>query len=485
MDAIVNKETSYAGILSSIKQKIESVNTCETLTGNELLGNAYKILNESSTPILDLKEFTTNAEKISGDDATLCDIVKFCKSKVKSGDLNFLINLCKEEHFKEMNRCYHPSPESTIKDFEVMFTESPTVIEQGIKNGIFDSMKSNLLGVLKKEINEKEKQQEPKNKIPSQNITKDNLNESVQEKNNLLKYSPIGVRFEDSQNRVVHLMENNVLSFNNDDGTVHCLNESEINDLDIPSSYRRLMTALTSLKYNPVDESFTLNENWDFNLVMRDGTCTVNGNEIPLENMKQLLLESVQCYESIPGKVKNFNKLAYMRDADNMVMLVENYDKLLKYDNLEIIKNLNESSYIIFDRRNTIVGSVPQIVAVKSQNDTEGNKLFESFTDLNKYCDSILNESIGNLFSKQINAELNIERERNEQLSKLNEDIKELNIVIKNAEDVLKIAEKGSAAYKEMNFKLSKLNESLREKLEQVNFYQHDFGRGNNKKENF
>ena len=479
-----NNDKSYSGVISAIKQKMESVKTCETITGNELLGKAYRSLNESVTPILDLKEFTTNAEKVAGDDATLSDIVNFCKSKVKTGDLNFLINLCKEEHFKEMNRAYHPSPESTVKDFEVMFTESPSVIEQGIKNGIFDSMKSNLLGVLKQEINQQDKE-ERKNQIPSQQISTENLNESVQEKGNLLRYSPIGVKYEDEQSRLVHLMENNVIRFNSEDGTAYCLNESEIKDLEIPTSYRRLMTAITSLKYNPLNESFTMRENWDFSLVMRDGICTVNGKEIPCDNMKQLLLESVQCYEAFPGKVEGFNKLAYMRDADNMVMLCENFDKLLKYDNLEIVKNLNESSYVIFDRRNTIVGALPQIIAVKSQNDTECNKLFESYTELDKYCSDVLNESMGDLFAKQINSEMEIEKERNEQLTKLNEDIKELNNIIKNAEDVLAIAEEGSAARKEMNFKLSKLNESLREKLEQVNFYQHEFGRGYNKKETF
>ena len=117
-----NFETSYSGVLSAIREKMESVKTCETITGNELLGKAYRSLNESTTPILDLKEFTTNAEKVAEDDATLSDIVNFCKSKVKTGDLNFLINLCKEEHFKEMNRMYHPSPESTLESFKLMFT---------------------------------------------------------------------------------------------------------------------------------------------------------------------------------------------------------------------------------------------------------------------------------------------------------------------------------------------------------------------------
>lgn len=472
-----NFETSYSGVLSAIREKMESVKTCETITGNELLGKAYRSLNESTTPILDLKEFTTNAEKVAEDDATLADIVNFCKSKVKTGDLNFLINLCKEEHFKEMNRMYHPSPESTVESFKVMFTESPTVIEQGIKNGIFDSMKSNLLGVLKQELNEQDKE-ERTGQIPSQTVSEQNLNESVESKGSLIKYAPIGVKFEDAYNNVVHLMENNVIRFNEENGTVHCLNESEIKDLDIPVSYRRLMTALTQLKYNPLNESFTLRENWDFNLVLRDGVCTVNGKEISGNDIKQLLLESVQCYETFPGKVEGFNKLAYMRDADNMVMLVENFNKLLKYDNLETVKNLNESSYIIIDRRNTVVGHTPAIVSAhKMGNTPETNKLFESYSALNDFCTSVLNESMGDLFAKQIKSEAKIESERNEHLTKLNEDIAQLNKVIRDAEDVRAIAEEGSPARREMDHKLHRLNESLREKLEQVNYYQHEYGK--------
>lgn len=455
-------ETSYAGVISAIRQKFESVKQCDTLTGNELMGKAYKQLCESTTPILDLKEFTTNAEKVASDDATLGEVISFCRSKVKTGDLNFLINLCKEEHFKEMNRMYHPAPQETVKAFEEMFIETPTVIEQGIRNGVFDSMKSNLLGVLKNEYVEPKKVRE--NKIPSNDQTlTDELYESAK-RGDLCRYAPIGIRLEDTKkNQIVHLMENTVIRIV--DGAAVRLDESEMKELDIPVAHRRLMSAITELRYNPMNESFTPRFGWDFQLEVCDGKATVNSKEISAGDMKQLLLESVQCYEQFPGKVENFDKLSFMRDADNMVILMENFGQLLKYDNIEVIKNLNESSFVMFDKRTTVDGKVPQIIASSNHN---GTKLFENFGEMVNECNSILNESIADVFQTQLNEEHTKAVERREKMAKLNEEVAEINGMISKAEQVAKMAEDGSAAKKEMNFRIAQLNESLNQKLDEL-----------------
>lgn len=452
-------EKSYNGVLMAIRQKIEGIKTCDTITGNDLLGKAYQTLNESKTPILDLKEFTTNAEKLAADDATLCDVVAFCRKEAKSSDLNFLINLCKEEHFKEMSRTYHPKPEETIKAFESMFGESSTVIEQGIRNGLFDSMKSTLLGILKKEVDNGEK-----------------LNESLT-KGNLIKYSPVGIRFENND-KVVHLMENCVIEIDENDN-VRSLNESEISEIGLTHAAMRMMGAIQGLKYDSLNETFSLVNKWDFDCQLKDGVCTINGQQINKDDLKNLLLESVNCYQQFPTKVvenaAQFNRASYLHDADNMIMLFENFGQVLKYDNLETIKNLNENTFMLFDKKDTMTGNTPLIVAATDEN--LNNKLFESFGEMVEVTNMKLNESITDLFAPQLFNEQKVVAERNENIVKLNESIKQSNKLIEDATVIQNMADKDSPAYFEMATRISKLKTSLNENLNNLNYYKNEFGK--------
>lgn len=451
-------ENSYGGVLMAIRQKIEGIKTCDTITGNDLLQQAYQTLNESKTPILDLKTFTTNAEKVSSNDATLMDVVKFCRSKAKTGDLNFLINMCKEEHFKEMSRTYHPKPEETIKAFESMFDEPTTVIEQGLKNGLFDSMKSNLLGILKKEVADG---------------TPEKLNEA-ETKGNLIKYSPVGIRFE-SNNKVVHLMENCVIKIDEDDN-VSSLNENEIAELGLTAPALRMMSAIQGLNYDSLNETFSFVHNWDFDCQLKDGVCTVNGQQIQKDELKNLLLESINCYQQFPAKVKNnFNRTSYLHDADNMIMLLENFSQVMKYDNLEVVKNLNENSYCIFDKIDTMNGNTPKIVASSDQ--SLNNMLFETYQEMTEKTNVSLSESINDLFSVQIANENKIFADRNENIVRLNEDIRLNNRLIEDAITLRDMSDKDSPAYFEMETRLNKLKTNLNENLNNLNYYKNEFGK--------
>lgn len=452
-------ENSYQGVIEAIRNKMASTRTCDTILGNDLLGKAYQKLNESTTPILDLKEFTTNAEQIAPDDTTLREIVDFCKKHVHTGDYNFLINLCKEEHFQNLGRAYHPSPESTINAFKNMFDTTGSALENAIKNGIFDSLKSNLLKILKSELSPNEQQ-----------MGDQPLNESmVNADKSLVKYSPVGIRYEDlKNNKVVHLMEHDVMSFNTENGECTRLGHDDIVQLDITPSYRRMMTALNGLQYNPLNESFTLNENWDFECKLHDGECFINNKPIKKDELRQLLLESINTYEMFPAKVQNFNKTRYMMDADNMIMLLENFDKIVKYDNLEVIKSLNErdATYVILDKAQTVSGSTPRVIA--SSNHDIVNKLFESYEHMTSACKEVLGSDITPMFESQIKTEHEVYRQKNERIITLRQEIVELNENIEKLDKIMSIADEGSPSSLEAGRRKLKLNECLNDRINQL-----------------
>ena len=111
---------SYPAIVSEIYQKLSAAKS-ESLQSNELIAKTLFQLNESITPMLDLKEFTTNAEVLAKHDATLKDILSFITKNIKSGDLNFLVNMAKEEHFKNLSRTGFPDVRATIEDIKGLF----------------------------------------------------------------------------------------------------------------------------------------------------------------------------------------------------------------------------------------------------------------------------------------------------------------------------------------------------------------------------
>ena len=224
---ILAGEKSYSAVVDEIFQKIQKAEA-STLLGSELLKEVYANLNESITPLLTLKPFITGAEKIAGDDVKLSELIGFLKKSITgNADLNFLINLCKEEHYAELGRMSHPSPKSTIKDIEDHFNDPGTVIEEGIRAGVFDNLKSKLLNKIKSDL------QVAKPQVK--------LNESeVLFSGNLVKYSPIGLRYEDiEKNRLVMLTESGAFEMNRETKSFSVLEDS----INISAPYRFLMNA--------------------------------------------------------------------------------------------------------------------------------------------------------------------------------------------------------------------------------------------------
>lgn len=440
---------SYPGILEAINKKFMSVTSCETIAGNQLMNDCYTRMNESKTPVIELKAFTTEAEKISGSDTTLKEIVDFCRKQVKGGDFNFLINIIKEEHFANLTALNHPAPEATIKAFEDMFSQPSSEVEQGIRNGIFDSMKSSLLSSVKADL----KAEVVKAKTPAENPNPNNdpakpLNESMIA-GNLITYNPIGIKFENHQNdQMVLLTENNVLSFDRETKDFAVLNESQISALEIPSTHKRLMSAIVGLGYDPTKEIFRLNENWDFDLMLlKDGSVSIGGSHgeksMKKEDVRDLLLESIKVYSADPLKVENFNRQNFIADADNFIALMENHNSLVKFDKLVTIKNMHTNDYALLADKSF---EQPMIIG----GSFTGSKMFESYEQLTDTLSAELKsnipDSIKALFAEPIKREQEKIKLRQVEKIKLLDEQKSLNESITDIARLKGIAEDGSPA---------------------------------------
>jgi len=454
---------SYPAIVSSIFNKLNE-STADTISGNEILKSCIQKLNESITPILDLKEFTTNAEQVAPNDAKLATIIEFARNEVKNGDLNFMINLAKEEHYQGMSRTGLPSPQATLRSIESEFNEPASIIEQGIKKGIFDSLESNLYMELKSIISD-DKSKNPVVQPNQRTDISNSLNESYSQFGNIVTYSPVGIKVEDvANNRTLLLTESDVLSFDKATESFFSLNESEINGLNIPLTHKSLMGAISTLGYNPETQVFSLNESWDFNLMIaKNGTVSINNTPIEKTEVVGLLMESIAVYESDAAlHGKNFEKAKFTKDADNFIMLMENHDRLLNFDKLRTIRNLNDGKYVVVDRNEN---KIPVIIT-----STTGAKLFESYGELVNEASVLLNESIYSLFTNHLQAEHKFIQLRESQIVSLLEGQKELNTLLSDVRNLIPIAEEGSPAMEKLNEQQATLSAGLDKNLENLNF---------------
>lgn len=443
---------SYPVIVKEIVDYIEKAQA-ETLTGNELLKEVYKKLNESITPMMEIKPFITGAEKIAPDDKTIKDVVEFCKTRAGNGDLNFLINLCKEEHFCEMSRMKHPSPEKTVENIMEYFNKSVAEIEKAINDGIFDNLRSDLLKQVKRDLDINHKKPEP-----------DNLSESdVLLSGQYVKYNPIGIKLNVNNKNVV-LCENEVIEVDTEDNYI-ALNQDEFN---IPVEHSKLLMALQSVKYNPETNEFKPEQKWDFNISLKsDGKVQINESKfVDPKDLPGLFMESIDYYMTNQIIEPNM-KSAYIRDADNFITLAENHNHLILMDELNVVRNLNEDvydrNYVMYDNNQT--RKRPVLLSIGN----EKNKSFDLFENMCLEC----NEHLGmnsklfeGLFFNQLKDERNMIQERSNKIMSLNEQQKEINNEISKVKKLMEMADVNSPAEDKLKSQFFTLDQKLNENIE-------------------
>lgn len=475
-------DNSYFSVVCKINEYIKTADA-KTIQGTDFLSSMYNSLNESITPILTLRPFISGGEKLASDDITIKDVLDFIKSSIKdNADLNFLINLCKEEHFTNMLRTGHPNPKSTVQIIEKEFNKTHNQIKDSITNGIFDNLRSSLLGHIKKQLGHNENQRtldDSDNGIKNDvsNEVKDLKENNAQYNDSFVRYNPIGFMFNDTESgKNLNLVENEIIIIGDDELGVETVEVVPNEQVKIPQEYQILINAVQSLPYNPKTNQFTPRENWDFDMKLNtDGTVQVQNKEgetvqVATENVKPIFIESIKVYDVNPSMAPGFVRERYMRDADNFIAVMNNANSLIRFNNLEVVRNINESissnNYVIIHKSSY---ETPKIMATGY----EKNLKFESYKTLCESCNNLFGTQgkslFESIFTRQLDEEMFNKNAKIQRLSDLNEEQSLINEKIKNIRNLRDSIEINSPAYNQLNEQesqlLSKLNENLEESM--------------------
>ncbi len=456
-------DNAYSSVVMRIASLLENARG-ETIVGNDFMKKMYVALNESKTPIITIREFLPDGSELSKNDAKLKDVIDFIKKNTEGNvDFNFLINLVKEEHFVNMMKNGHIAPEITVEKIKEEFDKSSGEIVKKINEGIFDDMSSTLLSNIKKVL----KPEEPVVKEPQQN-----LNESALFKDNFVKYNPIGFMVVGNKGDNMAIVEGKILQFTGDSlgNIVTKVVDPKDGEVDIRMEHYKLMKAIDSCIYNPETNEFTPKEAWDFLISLNpNGTVKItkeDGEEVDVkpDDVQKLFIESLNVYENDFSLVPNYNRAQYMEDADNFNTLVANAKDLIKFSNIEVVKNLYENNSIMYS--DSLHKNTPFILS----NGTEDNKVYDSYAKLVEDCNLKMNAK--NLFESIVPEELSREAEvfnsKINRIQKLNENNNNISKEIENINNLKLAAEENSPYMVKLDSMLASLNAKMLKNIEEL-----------------
>ena len=439
-------DNSYVAITQKL---VNNINTCQpqTIRGKKLIEDLQVKLNESTTPMVEIKSFETNAKELSSEDATLADTLKLIKAENAAGDFNYLINLAKEEHIINERNSGNPRPEQILADIEQLFNDPSNVVIEAIRNNLFDEkLNSELYVNLKNDltINPNAVNDFPKstNKIKK-------LNESTQVNlSGLQKYNPIAIKYPEAD-RNIFITQFNAL-------TVETLDDKpqfKPVEVKLPASYEKLALALGGVNYNYHEDRFeTTNGLWDFDLAI-DNTGKVllmdddGPIEIPVNDLSGLFIETIKHLNNSDDV-----KMKMSTEADRFNVIANNYNKLIKLDSLSVVSD--DANYIMMD--NDI--SKPELIA----NNLTNQLAFDSFNSMVEQLNESFKSDCSSVFNQQLVFEQELIDESYAVKQQLNENQQTLNKLIESTQKVIDIAEDGSPAQIEAENELKQLNESLK-----------------------
>ena len=433
-------DNSYTAITKKI---FESVRDCKptTMRGQEMVSKLYESLGSSVSPMHEIKEFQTNAEAVSKEDVTLGEMLKFITKEQTGGDFNYLINLCKEEHYAKMKRNGISAPEKTLSDIAHLFDEPSNVVIEAIKNSLFDGkLDSNIYEELKNEYSI----------APNTGFSKSankvrKLNESVLLNNNgLIKYNPIAIKFITPEKNY-YITPDTLLSRDDIGGW-------QKENLDLPPAYKALSIALRELPYSYDANEFRLSPEWDFDMCIDNGgLCQISkdgGDKTVVEksDLQELFTSSIG-FANVDA-----NKQALIAEADRFILLANNYNKLMRIDEIAVLRNENDFALLNENM------DFPMVIDSKN-----GPKKYQSFQGMM----SNLNESFADnldtldVFRDRLLFENNLITEKNIELGRLDENNKNLQTLFEATNKVLKRAEVGSLVHNKANSEIKAINESI------------------------
>lgn len=465
-------EKSYPVILENIKNFV-LFQESNTIEGKKILETSHKILNESHSPLLDLHEFFKNDLEVVGNNTTLGEIVDFMKKETTGGDLNFLINLAKEEHYKNLNRLgvnYDGTTgDDTLKSLESYWGEPESVLEKLVKEGTFNGLKSEIAKDAYRSLNDEGKADNKINKdfgTEQDDLTK--LNESFEtildldSKNDLVAYSPIGVGVEDLEsNNVCILSKFGLYRLNNTNGLYR--EDESLTDKILTAENRKVLDAINHIEFDPSTDEFSLSDKWDFDMILNKDIVTnetiiklyAKGNaedyvEIPRDELKDFLFESLNQI--------NPNDLGMIREADRFMLLADNLGTLIKLNDVIVVENQTANKYVVFDKTSELVA--PKLIDCSLGHAME----FPTYTEMLGTIQNVLETSnlegkgILEYFQSKLDEEKTIALSKQEELRTLEVALNNASTKIKELNGILTIADPESEIYKSTKAELETVN---------------------------
>lgn len=469
---------SYPAVLYNIANIVDNANV-DTIQGKQVMDDVYKVLNESKTPIMDLKPFVSGGEEYAQYDMKLSDVIKRIKKEIIGNvDLNFLINVCKEEHFKNMMRDGNPSPESTIASIKNEFEKPSSEVEKNIKTNIYSGLESTLLGKLKKDLGYNEN--EPTTRA------KDSLNESSAIINDVggefMRFSPIGVIAPVNGDNYALLKSpilNDAIYTVKPDGFDNFELCSDMKKMNLPDEVKNLQTALNICKYDPTTGAITTSQNWDFIISLNpNGEVEIKTNEMTeptimnKEDVQNLFIESIKEYQQHPDICEEYNSQTneeFVKDADAFNTLVQNAGLIVRFDNLEMVQNMRNNYYAIYQKEyiTDMPGKKPRIFA---WSEDVKSPVFDSYIDMiSKVGDKMgCKKLLESVFYPALQSEYQTINFKRNRLTKLYEAQKELNMNLDRINEMKSFTDKNSISMKKLMESEQNFNKRLDDNIAEI-----------------
>ncbi|KAA6378259.1 MAG: hypothetical protein EZS28_026214, partial [Streblomastix strix] len=193
------------------------------LTGVEL---------RKAVPMMSIKPYITGPNYLDKKDPNVTEVIDYCKSEIKKGDLNFQINLAKEDHVFNLMQHHHPAADKTLDSIKDEFNKPSGEIVENIVNGVYDRLNSRLFESIKKNFD-----LVPENTHITP-LLESLLNLDYREKgDNLIQYCPVGIMVEDKKNnRIIYLVEHDILTYDIENEEFINLNEQS-NELGLTNDH--------------------------------------------------------------------------------------------------------------------------------------------------------------------------------------------------------------------------------------------------------
>lgn len=464
----------YHAIMQSIQDKVEAINP-DTGAAQLFKEQALNILG-SNSPLLELTAFCTNDELVNRNDSTVNDVIDFMKKETARGDLNFLVNLAKEEYFANKSKQgvdYDIKGDEVINNLKLLFNEPHSVIEEALKKGMFDAMESDIIKDIKLNEFKTERESKRRNSINKDfgNQSWTELNESVSfdvNNQNLLAYNPIGLGVETEDNEIALLIKDNLLRLHQD-GIIPATYEDYLNKLT-PEN-KNLLNAINSVPYDIESETYSLGGDvWDFDLTL---SSTENGNKllqlrdnfnkdnvtvIAEEDLQEFLFESVEFVVSQNPNNPTLKQQLYS-EVDNFMMLSANFGRLIKLeDYIEIVNP--ETGHKVLIHKIEGANSVPTIINSNIGSMMEYptySKMLTSIMEIlkpNDFQATTLMQYFQDRLNEDVIKATEIQKERDAVQTRVNE----LATMITEAENIKNVAHSDSEIYKQKVAELNDLN---------------------------